>query len=113
MIKELSVPLVSVSQLKKSPQSVVDEAKETQNGVYVLNNNSVMMVVMDPETYKTLVDIQTENKELQEKLKQAEMKQVISEMHEAATDNHVEKYSNIDDAWASLITKEEYDELPD
>jgi PHD/YefM family antitoxin component YafN of YafNO toxin-antitoxin module len=55
--------LVSVSELKRSPSSVAQIAKETKNAVYILSNNEKLGVWISPDDYEELIH---ENQLLQE-----------------------------------------------
>ena len=56
----LDIPTASISEVKKSPDSVFRKAAESKNAVYVFNRGDVSGVMMTREQYESL------NKELEE-----------------------------------------------
>lgn len=72
MLNTIKNPLVSVSELKKSPMSVIEMAKEQGDAVYILNNNKDVGVVIDSGRYADLVEetlsLSAENDYLAEKV---------------------------------------------
>jgi PHD/YefM family antitoxin component YafN of YafNO toxin-antitoxin module len=113
VIKELNVPIVGVSELKRSPSQVFDEAEKAKNGVYILNNNTAIGVVMDVKTYESLVEIQRKNTLLEKQIKQMELRDALAEAKNIAHDDKVDSYDNAHDLMMSMMTEEEFDALPD
>lgn len=64
-METMNVETVSVTRLKNSPSKVIERAKKTKNGVYVLNRNNPEAVVLGVEDYENLVK---QLNELDEKL---------------------------------------------
>ncbi|PNZ70647.1 type II toxin-antitoxin system Phd/YefM family antitoxin [Staphylococcus croceilyticus] len=50
----LNVPTASITELKNSPKSIFNKAKEKDNGVYIFNRNNVEGVVLSQEQFETL-----------------------------------------------------------
>lgn len=69
MLNVIKNPLVSISDLKKSPMIVLKLAKQYGDAVYILNNNKDVGVVVDSERYKDLMKevsaLKEKNTELQ------------------------------------------------
>lgn len=65
MFKVLDVPTTSITELKKAPMAIIDLAKESNTGVYVLNRNEVAGVVLSEHQYKA---INKENDQLHEEI---------------------------------------------
>lgn len=55
-MKTLDVPFKSITDIKKSPMGIFNEAKKSNNGVYILNNNKTVGVALTVEQYKTMND---------------------------------------------------------
>lgn len=66
----LDTPISSISELKKSPNTIIDKAADTKTGVYVLNRNRPVAVVMTVSDYEKLVN---DNDELLERLYDTEV----------------------------------------
>lgn len=75
MIETMNVETVSVTSLKNSPRKVIEKAKETRNGVYVLNHNNPEAVVLGVEDYENLVK---QLNELDEKLYDLEVEKRLN-----------------------------------
>lgn len=50
------IPIMSVSDLKKSPMVAFDKASENETGVYVTNHGKVVGVVLTQHQYEILVN---------------------------------------------------------
>ena len=50
----LDVPTTSVTEVKKNPNKIFEQAKKAQTGVYVFNRNVVSGVMLSQEQYETL-----------------------------------------------------------
>lgn len=55
-MKILNVPITNVSELKKSPRKVIDNAKKQKNGVYIFNRNHPEAVVVSVKDYEQMVN---------------------------------------------------------
>ncbi|MDT6980684.1 type II toxin-antitoxin system Phd/YefM family antitoxin [Levilactobacillus zymae] len=64
-MKILDVPTSNISELKRSPKNVFDQAQATNTGVYVFNRNTPAGVVLSVADYEDLVK---ENEALQDQL---------------------------------------------
>lgn len=53
-MKTLDIPTASISEVKKSPDTVFKLAAETNNAVYVFNRGSVSGVMLTREQYESL-----------------------------------------------------------
>lgn len=52
----LKVPITNVSELKKSPKKVIEQAKKEKNGVYIFNRNQPEAVVLTANDYEKLIN---------------------------------------------------------
>lgn len=64
-MRVLDTPITSISELKKSPATIIDKATDSNTGVYILNHNRPVAVVMAVDDYEKLVN---DNDELLERL---------------------------------------------
>lgn len=55
-MKKMDVPTVSISDLKKSPKKIIEEAKTKKTGVYVLNQGKPTAVVLGVDEYEALIN---------------------------------------------------------
>lgn len=53
-MKIMDVPMKSVSDIKRSPMSIFEEARESNNGVYILNRNEVVGVALTRDQYESI-----------------------------------------------------------
>ena len=53
-MKIMDVPFKSISDVKRAPMGVFNEARESRNGVYILNNNKAVGVALTPEQYESM-----------------------------------------------------------
>ncbi|MGM0216145.1 type II toxin-antitoxin system Phd/YefM family antitoxin [Enterococcus sp. AZ109] len=76
MLDAIKNELVSISDLKKSPMASIEKAQKTHNGVYVLNNNKAVAVILDTENYNQLIEnyqkISIENDQLLDRIVELE-----------------------------------------
>ncbi|MGI6156070.1 MAG: type II toxin-antitoxin system Phd/YefM family antitoxin, partial [Enterococcus lemanii] len=54
-LKKLEVPTTSITEVKKSPMDVFQQAREARTGVYVFNREKVAGVMLTQEQYETLL----------------------------------------------------------
>ena len=54
-MKSMDVPLATIGALKKSPMDIIRMAEERENGVYILNRNRSVGVVMTAAQYDSLI----------------------------------------------------------
>lgn len=54
-MKKLDVPTVSVSDFKKSPKKIIEEARTKRTSVYVLNHGKPIAVVLGVDDYEALI----------------------------------------------------------
>lgn len=54
-LKKLEVPTTSITEVKKSPMDVFQQAREAGTGVYVFNREKVAGVMLTQEQYETLL----------------------------------------------------------
>lgn len=78
MLQTLDAPLTTISELKKSPRKIIDEAAELETGVYVLNQSKPEAVIMPVEEYEHMVK---ENRHLNEQLVNYAVQQRISDQN--------------------------------
>ncbi|WP_020007427.1 hypothetical protein [Salinicoccus albus] len=53
-MKTLDVPFKSISDMKKAPMDAFNTARESNNGVYILNRNQPVGVALTPQQYEAL-----------------------------------------------------------
>lgn len=63
MLNTIKNPLYSISDLKKSPMTLINKAKEARDAIYIFNNNNPAGVVLDNDTYTVFVEEQSDLKE--------------------------------------------------
>ena len=66
----LDTPIKSISELKKEPMKVFDEARRKRTGAYILNRNKAVGVVLDTETYEAVVKKERDQEKRIEELKE-------------------------------------------
>ena len=54
-LKKLEVPTTSITEVKKSPMDVFNQAREAGTAVYVFNREKVAGVMLTQEQYETLL----------------------------------------------------------
>ncbi|EAC9481377.1 type II toxin-antitoxin system Phd/YefM family antitoxin, partial [Listeria monocytogenes] len=54
-LKKLDVPTTSITEVKKSPMDVFNQAREAGTAVYVFNREKVAGVMLTQEQYETLL----------------------------------------------------------
>ncbi|MGL9869399.1 type II toxin-antitoxin system Phd/YefM family antitoxin [Enterococcus sp. DIV0691] len=54
-LKKLEVPTSSITEVKRSPMDVFDQARKAENGVYIFNREKVAGVMLTQEQYETLL----------------------------------------------------------
>lgn len=54
-MKMLDVPVTNMTELKKSPASVIKQAEETKNGVYIFNRDTPAAVILTSHDYEKLI----------------------------------------------------------
>lgn len=54
-LKKLEVPTTSITEVKKSPMDVFQQARDARTGVYVFNREKVAGVMLTQEQYETLL----------------------------------------------------------
>lgn len=50
----LNVPTTSITEVKKNPNKIFDQAKKEKTGVYVFNHNDVSGVMLSKDQYEAL-----------------------------------------------------------
>lgn len=53
---KLKVPITNVSELKKSPKKIIEQARKERNGVYIFNHNQPEAVVLTAADYEKLIN---------------------------------------------------------
>lgn len=110
MMNIIKNPLVSVSDLKKSPMKIVELSKSLGDAVYILNNNKDVGVIIDTSKYKELIsttnNLKKENEELNQRmiyleaeLRLATNKRTFSDSEVRGSDRADIELSEIDDEW--------------
>lgn len=54
-LKKLEVPTTSITEVKKSPMDVFQQARDAETGVYVFNREKIAGVMLTQEQYETLL----------------------------------------------------------
>lgn len=54
-LKKLDVPTSSITEVKRSPMDVFDQARKAETGVYIFNREKVAGVMLTQEQYETLL----------------------------------------------------------
>lgn len=54
-LKKLEVPTTSITEVKKSPMDVFQQARDARTGVYVFNREKIAGVMLTQEQYETLL----------------------------------------------------------
>lgn len=54
-LKKLEVPTSSITEVKRSPMDVFDQARKAETGVYIFNREKVAGVMLTREQYETLL----------------------------------------------------------
>ncbi|MBF8808292.1 MAG: type II toxin-antitoxin system Phd/YefM family antitoxin [Enterococcus lacertideformus] len=98
-LKKLEVPTSSITEVKRSPMDVFDQARKAETGVYVFNREKVAGVMLTQEQYEMLLQ------EL-ELLRDATNEIVEASLKSEAID---ESYAN--QSVSIVSTSEELDEL--
>lgn len=82
MLDAIKNELVSISDLKKSPMSSIEKAQKSHNGVYVLNNNKAVAVILDTENYSQIIEnyqkLSIENEQLLDRIVELEAEKRIA-----------------------------------
>lgn len=106
MLDAIKNELVSISDLKKSPMSAIEKAQTSRNGVYVLNNNKAVAVILDTENYKQLIDdyhsLIQQNDQLLDQIVELESEKRIAMKVDYLSDEEVrgeEKSEDVEDEW--------------
>lgn len=53
-MENLNVPIKSITEVKKSPMSIFQEAHEKNNGVYIFNRDKIAGVVLTQNQYEAM-----------------------------------------------------------
>lgn len=98
-LKKLEVPTSSITEVKRSPMDVFDQARKAETGVYIFNREKVAGVMLTQEQYETL---------LQEL---ADLRQKANEEVQASIESN-ELLGNYTDQTAAVVsTSDGLDEL--
>lgn len=81
-MKKLDVPTVSVSDFKKSPKQIIEEARTKKTGVYVLNHGKPTAVVLGVDDYETLIN---SYEAMKEKIADLELVERLPELKKEAS----------------------------
>ena len=81
-MKKLDVPTVSVSDFKKSPKKIIEEARTKKTGVYVLNHSKPIAVVLGVDDYETLIN---NYEAMEEKIADLELAERLPELKKEAS----------------------------
>lgn len=64
-LKKLEVPTTSITEVKKSPMDVFQQAREAKTGVYVFNREKIAGVMLTQEQYENLLQELEERRHLE------------------------------------------------
>lgn len=82
MFNVIENELVSISDLKKSPMSTIEKAQKSHNGVYVLNNNKAVAVILDEQSYSDLIEsyqkLTSQNEQLLDRIVELEAEKRVA-----------------------------------
>ena len=62
-LKKLEVPTTSITEVKKSPMDVFQQARDASTGVYVFNREKIAGVMLTQEQYETLLQALEESRQ--------------------------------------------------
>lgn len=54
-MKALDVPVTNMTELKKSPAKIINQAAQAKNGVYIFNRDTPKAVIMTAKDYDKLI----------------------------------------------------------
>lgn len=105
-LKKLEVPTTSITEVKKSPMDVFQQARDNGTGVYVFNREKIAGVMLTQEQYEDLLQeladkrqqLEASSKEVEvpaevvtiEKMMEESMQPIVKEAVEVATDQTIE-----------------------
>ena len=72
-MKSSDVPITNMTALKKSPMQVIKKAEQSKQGVYILNHDTPVAIILKPKDYENLIH---KIAELKEKLLDTEVEKV-------------------------------------
>ena len=98
-LKKLEVPTSSITEVKRSPMDVFDQARKAETGVYIFNREKVAGVMLTQEQYETL---------LQEL---ADLRQKANEEVQAPIESNELLGNYVDQTAAVVSTSDGLDEL--
>lgn len=81
-MKKLDVPTVSVSDFKKSPKKIIEEARTKKTGVYVLNHGKPTAVVLGIDEYEALIN---NYEAMEERIADLELAEKLPELKKEAS----------------------------
>lgn len=98
-MKALDVPVVNMTNLKKSPASVIKQAEKAKNGVYIFNRDTPTAVIMTPEDYEKLIkkiDL-LEDKLLDAEVEKSALERIQQPKHKSYSEEEVLGPHGLDD----------------
>lgn len=104
-LKKLDVPTTSITEVKKSPMDVFQQAREAGTAVYVFNREKVAGVMLTQEQYETLLQelhSRPEVEEQQEELAVAGLDEFLQVMRQALITGASISAKNLDERMVAL-----------
>ncbi|MFD1902161.1 type II toxin-antitoxin system Phd/YefM family antitoxin [Enterococcus termitis] len=102
-MKILDTPIRSISELKKAPMEIIEQARTTGTGVYILNHNKDVGVILSSEQYKRLLlekeDLEEQILDLEVKNRLLTNKKMYSDVEVRGESADVESFASFDDDW--------------
>ncbi|EOL42071.1 hypothetical protein RV11_GL003436 [Enterococcus phoeniculicola] len=107
-LKKLDVPTSSITEVKKSPMDVFNQAREAGTGVYVFNREKIAGVMLTKEQYETLLQELQRRPEPEPELPIAEeLEGLATILHQTLVNGATISAKNLDERMVALgfITK--------
>ena len=107
-LKKLDVPTSSITEVKKSPMDVFNQAREAGTGVYVFNREKIAGVMLTKEQYETLLQELQRRPEPEPELPIAEeLEGLATILHQTLVSGATISAKNLDERMVALgfITK--------
>lgn len=103
-MKAMNVPIASITDLKKAPMEIIQQAEKEKNGVYILNHNKNVGVIMTAEQYEAIIrrieELEDENTVLPRLMNENRVVLSDEEVRGKKTVQKVTPKQEDDDGWA-------------
>ncbi|KAF1301386.1 MULTISPECIES: prevent-host-death protein [Enterococcus] len=102
-LKKLEVPTTSITEVKKSPMDVFNQAREAGTAVYVFNREKVAGVMLTQEQYETLLQELNNRPEVEDELTTVDgLDEFLSVMHHTLVTGATISAKNLDERMVAL-----------